>query len=87
MTRNHPNPIKTMAVAALGALLICPPTYAQMGSDTTGTTTRAALRQELKILEQNGYNPGGDDIHYPTNLQRAQQKALGQPVSGNPNLP
>jgi Domain of unknown function (DUF4148) len=87
MTRNHPTPIKTMAVATLGALLICPPTYAQTGSGTTSTITRASLVQELKILEQNGYNPGGDDIHYPTDIQRAQKKALGQPVSRDPNLP
>jgi len=71
----------------LGALLICPPTYAQTDSGTSSTTTRAEQKQELKTLEQNGYHPGGDDIQYPSDIQRAEKKAQGQPVSPNPNLP
>jgi len=86
MTRNHFIPIKAMAVATLGALLICPPTYAQTDNGTTGTT-RAEQKQELKVLEQNGYNPGGDDTQYPNDIQRAEKKAQGQPVSRNPNVP
>ncbi|WP_158902359.1 DUF4148 domain-containing protein [Burkholderia sp. L27(2015)] len=87
MTRNHLIAIRAIPVAMLSTLLICPPTYAQTGSGTTSTTTRAEQKQELKTLEQNGYHPGGDDTQYPTDIQRAEKKAQGQPVSRNPNLP
>jgi len=90
MTRKHLialNAMKVMAGAASSALLICPPTYAQTDNCTTGTTTRAQVREELKILEQNGYNPGGEDTQYPNDIQRAERKAQGLPVSPNPNFP
>ena len=35
---------------------------------------RAKKNAELKALEKNGYNPGGDQVNYPQNLQDAQRK-------------
>jgi hypothetical protein len=36
---------------------------------------RAKKNAELKTLEQNGYNPAGDQVNYPQNLQDAEKKA------------
>jgi hypothetical protein len=45
---------------------------------------RAKKNAELSKLEQNGYNPAGDQSNYPQNLQNAQQKAAGQKPSTAP---
>jgi hypothetical protein len=36
---------------------------------------RAKKNAELKTLEQNGYNPAGDQVNYPQNIQDAEKKA------------
>ena len=36
---------------------------------------RAKKNAELKELEKNGYQPGGDQTNYPQNIQNAQKKA------------
>jgi len=36
---------------------------------------RAKKNAELKELEKNGYQPGGDQINYPQDLQNAEKKA------------
>jgi hypothetical protein len=36
---------------------------------------RAKKNAELKTLEKNGYQPGGDLTSYPQNLQNAEHKA------------
>lgn len=47
---------------------------------------RAKKNAELKTLEKNGYQPGGDLNSYPQNLQNAEHKAArpnnGVPASG-----
>jgi hypothetical protein len=35
---------------------------------------RAKKNAELKDLEKNGYQPGGDQQNYPQNIQEAQRK-------------
>jgi hypothetical protein len=35
---------------------------------------RAKNSAELKDLEKNGYQPGGDQLNYPQNIQDAQRK-------------
>jgi hypothetical protein len=47
-------------------------------------TTRAAQKAEIQKLEQNGYQPGTDDPHYPQNLQNAQKKARGGAAASAP---
>ncbi|SAL70804.1 hypothetical protein AWB68_04069 [Caballeronia choica] len=48
---------------------------------------RAKKNAELKELEKNGYQPGGDQQNYPQNIQDAQRKvdaekaAKGAPAS------
>lgn len=41
---------------------------------------REKKNAELKKLEQNGYNPAGNDLNYPQNLQNAEKKA--NPAAG-----
>jgi hypothetical protein len=39
---------------------------------------RAKKNAELSQLQKNGYNPAGNQVNYPQNLENAQQKAAGQ---------
>ncbi len=39
----------------------------------TGEVTHAQLMRELSELEAVGYNPGGDEVNYPDDLQEAEQ--------------
>jgi hypothetical protein len=39
--------------------------------------TRAQTKQQLKTLEQNGYDPAQNDTQYPNNLQAAEKRAQG----------
>jgi hypothetical protein len=36
---------------------------------------RAKKNAELKELEKNGYQPGGDQLNYPQNIQNAEKKS------------
>ncbi|AXF24138.1 hypothetical protein CUJ89_27825 [Burkholderia pyrrocinia] len=36
----------------------------------------AKKNAELSQLEKNGYNPGGDQVDYPQNLQNAQKQGV-----------
>jgi hypothetical protein len=84
------------------ALVYGPVAVAQTTPDTAASTpkqvhkanrkaaskaARAKKNAELKALEKNGYNPGGDQVNYPENLQDAQRKvdaakaAQGKPAS------
>ncbi|WP_460908872.1 DUF4148 domain-containing protein [Paraburkholderia jirisanensis] len=68
------------AAAAGSAAQAQQPNPASQGS----TTTRAAQKAEVKKLEQNGYQPGTDDQHYPQNLQNAEKKAHANAAAGKP---
>ncbi|WP_250502513.1 hypothetical protein [Caballeronia sp. AZ7_KS35] len=39
---------------------------------------REKKNAELKKLENNGYNPSGDQLRYPQNVQNAEKKANSQ---------
>jgi Tfp pilus assembly protein PilV len=39
---------------------------------------RAKKNAELKDLEKNGYQPGGDQTNYPQNLQDAEKKSAAE---------
>jgi hypothetical protein len=45
---------------------------------------RAKKNAELKTLEKNGYNPGGDQNNYPQNIQDAEKKAAAQKAASAP---
>jgi len=39
---------------------------------------RAKKNAELKDLEKNGYQPGGDQTNYPQNIQNAEKKSAAE---------
>jgi len=45
---------------------------------------RAKKNAELKTLEKNGYQPGGDLTSYPQNLQNAENKSVAKPSNSVP---
>ena len=71
--------------------LTVPVAMAQTASSDTGASTtkqeqkaqrkaarkaaRAKKNAELKDLEKNGYQPGGDQTNYPQNIQNAEKKS------------
>jgi hypothetical protein len=64
------------------------PQGTQMPSqDNNGPTTRQQQKDQVKTLEQNGYQPGrGGDANYPNNIQNAEKRAQGQkPASSSMN--
>ncbi|KMZ12240.1 Negative regulator of sigma E activity [Candidatus Burkholderia humilis] len=72
-----------LSAAALLTLPVAPaPAQAQDSGASTPKQVRKAERKEarakknaeLKDLEKNGYNPGGEQTNYPQNLQNAQKK-------------
>ena len=82
----------------VGLALIYGPVAVAQTPDTPASTpkqvrkanrkaARAKKNANLKALEKNGYNPGGDQVNYPQNLQDAQRKvdaakaAQGKPAS------
>jgi hypothetical protein len=82
----------------VGLALIYGPVAVAQTPDTAASTpkqvrkanrkaARAKKNVELKALEKNGYNPGGNQVNYPQNLQDAQRKvdaakaAQGKPAS------
>jgi hypothetical protein len=40
--------------------------------------TRAEVKAQLVQLEQTGYVPGEDDVHYPADIQAAEQRVAAQ---------
>ncbi|CAN7680431.1 DUF4148 domain-containing protein [Caballeronia sp. dw_19] len=40
--------------------------------------TRAQVEAELVQLERAGYNPGGEDVNYPQDIQAAEQRVAEQ---------
>jgi hypothetical protein len=60
-------------------LLICAlislTSYAAVAdAQTNQQLTRAQVKQELIEMEQAGYDPGGNQLDYPANLQAARER-------------
>ncbi|SAK88250.1 DUF4148 domain-containing protein [Caballeronia ptereochthonis] len=84
--RTVPLAVIALSVAALVTLPVAP---AQAQTDSAASTpkqvrkaertaARAKKNAELKQLEQNGYNPAGEQTNYPQNIQNAQSKINAQ---------
>jgi hypothetical protein len=81
-----------VSVAITG--LTAPVAMAQTATSDTGASTpkqvqkaqkkaarkaaRAKKNAELKDLEKNGYQPGGDQTNYPQNIQDAEKKSAAE---------
>ena len=68
--------MKTLISAVVVAAALAAPvaSFAQSNQPVT----RAQVRAELVQLEKAGYNPTGDHIDYPANLQAAQARVDAQ---------
>jgi hypothetical protein len=62
------------AVVVAAALVAPVASFAQSNQPVT----RAQVRAELVQLEKAGYNPEGDHVDYPANLQAAQARVDAQ---------
>jgi hypothetical protein len=65
-----------LSAAAVAALLATAPLAAFAQSSSDGLT-RAQVRADLVQVEQAGYRPEMNDIHYPADIQAAEQRAHG----------
>ncbi|CAG4886887.1 DUF4148 domain-containing protein [Paraburkholderia saeva] len=64
--------IKAVALAVVLAAPVV--SFAQSNS----SVTRAEVRADLVKLEKAGYNPNGDAINYPENIQAAEARVTTQ---------
>jgi len=80
--------IKTLCtVGVLGLAVSLAPVRAQTTVSPASNTTRAEQKQDLKTLEQNGYDPAKSaNTTYPSNLQAAEQKAYGGQNTANAGM-
>ncbi|MBC8741789.1 DUF4148 domain-containing protein [Paraburkholderia sp. UCT31] len=69
--------MKTLIYAALvaSALVVPAVSFAQ---DVTAPLTRAEVRADLVQVEQAGYRPSANDLHYPTDIQAAEARIHAQ---------
>jgi hypothetical protein len=79
--RTAPLAVIALSVAALLTLPAAPAQAQDSAASTSkevkkaqGKEMRAKKNAELKDLEKNGYNPGGEQTNYPQNLQNAQKR-------------
>jgi hypothetical protein len=69
--------MKSLVFAVFAASVLAAPVMSYAQSDST--ITRAQVRDELKQLEQAGYNPAvGDDPNYPADIQAAEARVANQ---------
>jgi hypothetical protein len=83
--------LDTAAVFAQSSDALTAPGAAAAGASTPKQilkaqrkAARAKKNADLKVLEKNGYQPGGDLTTYPQNLQDAERKSAPKPVSTPP---
>jgi hypothetical protein len=68
-------PEKTVKKLLLICALISLTSYAAVAdAQTNQQLTRAQVKQELIEMEQAGYDPGGNQLDYPANLQAARER-------------
>ncbi|HEV3423865.1 MAG TPA: DUF4148 domain-containing protein [Paraburkholderia sp.] len=69
--------MKTLLYAALlaGALAAPALSFAQQSTDPV---TRAEVRADLVQVEQAGYHPAANDVHYPADIQAADARIAAQ---------
>ncbi|SAL35841.1 purine nucleoside phosphorylase [Caballeronia sordidicola] len=70
---------KSLIPAVVIVSALAAPTFAfAQTSDNNGPVTRAEVKAQLVQLEKAGYNPAGDQINYPANIQAAQARVDAQ---------
>jgi hypothetical protein len=70
---------KSLIPAVVIVSALAAPTFAfAQSTDTNGPLTRAEVKAQLVQLEKAGYNPAGDQVNYPANIQAAQARVDAQ---------
>jgi Domain of unknown function (DUF4148) len=68
---------KALIPAVVIASALAAPTFA-FAQQSNGPVTRAEVKAQLVQLEKAGYNPGGDEIDYPNDIQAAEARVAVQ---------
>lgn len=69
--------MKTRVYAALVASALAAPAVS-FAQDATAPVTRAEVQADLVRVEQAGYRPGINDVHYPADIQAAEARLAAQ---------
>jgi hypothetical protein len=75
--------MKALIYAALLTSVLAAPAVS-FAQNSTQPVTRALVRADLTRLEQVGYRPGVNDLHYPAGIQAAEARVQG-PDGMTPN--
>jgi hypothetical protein len=70
--------MKALIYAAFAAAVVAAPSFA-FAQASNAPVTRAEVRADLIRVEQAGYNPSGDDINYPADIQAAEARIHATP--------
>lgn len=69
--------MKSLIYVALVASALAAPALS-FAQESNGPVTRAEVRADLVRLEQAGYRPGVNDVHYPAGIQAAEARVQAQ---------
>ena len=69
--------MKTLIYAALVAGALAAPALS-FAQDATAPVTRAEVQADLVRVEQAGYRPSINDVHYPADIQAAEARLAAQ---------
>ena len=69
--------MKTLIYAALVAGALAAPAFS-FAQDATAPMTRAEVQADLVRVEQAGYRPNINDVHYPADIQAADARLAAQ---------
>src|SRR5258707_15437884 len=69
--------MKSLIYVALVASALAAPVLS-FAQESNGPVTRAEVRADLVRLEQAGYRPGVNDVHYPADIQAAEARVQAQ---------
>ena len=70
-TKYFDNVLSAAALVGVSALFA---SNASAQTDPQAPVTRAQVKAQLAELERAGYNPGGDNVYYPADIQAAEQR-------------
>jgi hypothetical protein len=69
---------KSLIPAVVIAAALAVPAFAFAQSSDNAPLTRAEVKAQLVQVEKAGYNPVGDEINYPQNIQAAEARVSAQ---------
>jgi hypothetical protein len=76
--------MKALIYAALVAGVLAAPAVS-FAQDANAPLTRAEVRADLVRVEQAGYRPSANNLHYPADIQAAEARLHAQDVTVSSN--